>query len=125
LNYVDDVVDALLLAGLSEEAEGEIFNLGHHQIVTLAEIANKLINLTGRGAVVGVPFPPERQLTDVGNCNCSYKKIEQVLGWRPQIDLDEGLKSTIEFYQQNREHYWNAADESNVSKAYSALRRVK
>jgi UDP-glucose 4-epimerase len=125
LNYVDDVVDALLLAGLSEEAEGEIFNLGHHQIVSLAEIANKLIKLTGRGAVVGVPFPPERQLTDVGNCNCSYKKIEQVLGWRPRVDLDEGLQRTIEFYQQNRQHYWNAADENTLSKAYSSLRRVK
>ena len=125
LNYVDDVVDALLLAGLSEEAEGEIFNLGHHQILALAEIANKLIKLTGRGAVVGVPFPTERQLTDVGNCHCSYKKIEQVLGWRPQVDLDEGLQRTIEFYQQNHQHYWHAADENTTSKAYLSLRRVK
>ncbi|HLM01094.1 MAG TPA: NAD-dependent epimerase/dehydratase family protein [Pyrinomonadaceae bacterium] len=125
MNYIDDVVDALLLAGLSEEAEGEIFNLGHHQIVSLAEIAGKLINLTGRGAIVGVAFPPERQLTDVGNCNCSYKKIEQILGWRPQVDLDEGLKRTIEFYQRNRDRYWNAADENSNSKTFSALRRVK
>jgi UDP-glucose 4-epimerase len=124
MNYVDDVVDAILLAGLSEEAEGENFNLGHHQIVTLAEIANKLISLTRRGATVGVPFPPERQLTDVGNCNCSYKKIEQVLGWRPQIDLDEGLRRTIEFYLQNRQNYWKGSSDSD-SKAYAALRRVK
>lgn len=126
MNHVDDVVDAILLAGLSEEAEGENFNLGHHQIVTLAEIANKLIKLTGRGAVVGVPFPPERQLTDVGNCNCSYKKIEQVLGWRPSMNLDEGLSRTIEFYRDNKEQYWGAKDASNSNVApFSVLRQVR
>ena len=124
LNYVDDVVEALLLAGLSEEAEGDIFNLGHPQFVSLAEIANELVKLTGRGATIGVPFPPERQLTDVGNCYCDYKKIERVLGWSPRVGLSEGLERTIEFYRQNREHYWNA-DENTVSKSYSPLRRVK
>jgi UDP-glucose 4-epimerase len=135
LNYVDDVVDALLLAGLSEEAEGEIFNLGHHEVVSLREIANQLIGLTGCGVTVGVPFPPERQLTDVGNCNCSYQKIERVLGWRPQVNLREGLRRTIEFYDVNREHYWsdggsssgsvNNADENIVSRPFTSLRRVK
>lgn len=131
LNYVDDVVDALLLSGLSEEAEGEIFNLGHHEVVNLREIADQLIELTARGTVVGVPFPPERQLTDIGNCNCSYKKIERVLGWRPRVDLKEGLRRTVEFYRQNRRHYWgndsgsNIADEDTVSRPFTALRRVK
>ncbi len=123
LNYVDDVVDALLLAGLSEAAEGDIFNLGHPQNVSLAEIANQLITLTGRGAVVGVPFPPERQLTDVGNCYCSSKKIEQLLGWKPKTDLKEGLRRTIEFYQQNRKHYWSA-DENTVSESYTSFAQI-
>lgn len=119
LNYVDDVVDALLLAGLSEEAEGEIFNLGNPQNVSLAEIADLLIEITGRGAALGVAFPPERQLTDVGNCYCSSNKIEQLLGWKPKTDLREGLKRTIEFYSQNREHYWSA-DENTVSESYTS-----
>jgi UDP-glucose 4-epimerase len=123
LNYVDDVVDALLLAGLSEAAEGDIFNLGHPQNVSLAEIANELINLTGRGTVVGVPFPPERQLTDVGNCYCSSKKIQQLLGWKPKTDLKEGLRQTIEFYRQNREHYWSA-DGNTVSESYTSFAQI-
>jgi UDP-glucose 4-epimerase len=124
LNHIDDVVDALLLAGVSEEAEGETFNLGHHQTVSLEEIANELIKITKQGTATGVPFPPERQLTDIGNCFCSYKKIEQVLGWRPQVDLKEGLARTVEFYEQNREHYWSF-NENSVSRPYTALRRVK
>lgn len=123
LNYVDDVVEAMLLAGLSEKAEGEIFNLGHSENFSLAEIAAELITLTGRGEVRGVAFPPERQLTDIGNCYCSYEKIEKVLGWQPKVPLKEGLAKTIEFYQQNQEHYWSA-NEHNVSRFHKILRRV-
>ncbi|HVF29262.1 MAG TPA: NAD-dependent epimerase/dehydratase family protein, partial [Pyrinomonadaceae bacterium] len=67
LNYVDDVVEALLLTGASEAVEGEIFNLGGEAPVTLSDLAEELISLTGRGSVRCVPFPPERQLIDIGN----------------------------------------------------------
>jgi len=124
LNYVDDVVDALLLAGASQEAEGKIFNLGHHQVVSLADVAEEAIRITGRGTAVGVPFPLERQLIDVGNCYCSYKNIERTLGWRPRVQLREGLERTIEFYRQNREHYVSdekSKNEDTVSKSYPKL----
>lgn len=49
LNYVDDVVEALLLAGASEAADGEIFNLGGAEPMSVAELAERLITLTGRG----------------------------------------------------------------------------
>ena len=60
MNYVDDVVEALLLAGASEAAEGEVYNLGGDEYVSLAELAEELISLTGRGTVRTVPFPQER-----------------------------------------------------------------
>ena len=107
LNYVDDAVDALLLAGASEAAEGEIFNLGGEQSVSLAELAELLIELTGKGSVCSVPFPPERQLIDIGNFYSSYRKIETALGWRPRTPLKIGLQRTIEFYRKHRAHYWN------------------
>lgn len=106
LNYVDDVVEALLLAGASEAAEGEIFNLGEDEPVSLSEVAEELIALTGRGSITSVPFPPERQLIDIGNCYSSYRKIETALGWRPRTKLHVGLARTVEFYQTNRAHYW-------------------
>ena len=105
LVYVDDVVDALLLAGASEAAEGEIFNVGGDEPISLAELAEQLIALTGRGAAVGVPFPPERQLIDIGNFYSSFRKIERTLGWRPRTPLRFGLRRTIEFYQEYRTHY--------------------
>jgi UDP-glucose 4-epimerase len=106
MNYVDDVVDALLLAGASEEAEGEVYNLGGDEPVSLAELADELIRITGRGSVRSVPFPPERQLIDVGNTHSSFAKIEAALGWRPRTPLREGLERTVEFYRRHRAHYW-------------------
>lgn len=105
LNYVDDVVEALLLAGASERAEGEVFNLGGDEPVTLAEVADELIAITGRGTVRAAPFPPEEQLIDIGNCWLSCGKIEATLGWRPCTPLRVGLARTIEFYRQNLAHY--------------------
>lgn len=105
MNYVDDVVEALLLAGASEAAEGEVYNLGGDEPVSLAELAEELISITGRGTVRTVPFPPERQLIDVGNTHSSFAKIESALGWRPRTPLREGLRRTVEFYERHRAHY--------------------
>lgn len=105
MNYVADVVEALLLAGASEAAEGEVYNLGGGEPVSLAELAEELISLTGRGTVRTVPFPPERQLIDVGNTHSTFAKIESSLGWRPRTPLREGLKRTVEFYERHRAHY--------------------
>lgn len=107
LNYVDDVVDALLLAGEKEITNGEVYNLGNDHPIRLVDLANELISLTGRGSIQGVPFPPERQLIDIGNYYSSFNKIENHLGWRPRTPLTEGLKCTIEFYNQHKDCYWN------------------
>ena len=106
VNFVDDVVDALILAGASEAAEGEVYNLGSGKPVSLAELAEELISITGHGSVRCVPFPPERQLIDVGNVHSSFAKIDSALGWRPRTPLREGLERTIAFYQRHRSHYW-------------------
>jgi len=105
LNYVGDVVEALLLAGASERAEGEVFNLGGGDPINLADVAAQLIALTGSGSIQSVPFPPEQQLIDIGNSYLSCRKIETVLGWRPRTPLRVGLARMVEFYRANLAHY--------------------
>lgn len=105
LNYVDDVVEALLLTGASEATDGEIYNLGAPDPVSVAELAEELIALTGRGQIRAVPFPTERQLIDIGNFYSSYRKIESVIGWRPRTSLRTGLALTIEYYRKHGKHY--------------------
>ena len=111
LNYVDDVVEALLLAGASERVDGEVFNLGGDEPVTLSQVAEELIAITGRGTVRAAPFPPEGQLIDIGNCWLSCRKIEATLGWRPRTPLRVGLARTIDFYRQHLAHYLETNDD--------------
>jgi UDP-glucose 4-epimerase len=105
INYVDDVVEALLLAGGSEKSDGEIFNLGGGEPVSLSDIATELIRLTGRGSVCHVPFPREQQLIEIGNCYLNSKKIETILGWRARTTWREGLARTVEFYRRHLPEY--------------------
>ena len=105
LNYVDDVVEAMLLTGASEATDGEIYNLGALDPVSIAELARELISLTGRGQIRAVPFPIERQLIDIGNFYSSYRKIEGAVGWRPRTSLQTGLALTIDYYKKYGTHY--------------------
>jgi UDP-glucose 4-epimerase len=106
-NYVDDVVEALLLAGASSAADGGIFNLGSDETINLRDLAALLIDINGGGSFEIVPFPSDRKVIDIGDYYADYRLIQGRLGWRPKVPLREGLRRTIEFYRREREYYWS------------------
>ena len=108
-NYVDDVVEALLLAAAHAESEGEVFNLGHNEHISLKELANLLVDLNHSGRYDVVPFPADREIIDIGDYYGNFGKIGNLLGWRPQISLRDGLTRTLEYYREHHAHYWNSA----------------
>jgi UDP-glucose 4-epimerase len=110
LVFVDDVVEAMLLAGASEAADGELFNVGGPEALSLRDIAERLVQITGKGSIESVPFPPNRRPIDIGDFSTSHGKIEAQLGWVPRTDVQIGLAKTVDFYLQNHEHYWPIAD---------------
>lgn len=108
-NYVDDVVDALLLAAISEDANGEIFNLGSSEVVNLKDLAAQLGGMHAGGRHDIVPFPPERKAIDIGDYYSDFSKIRTQLGWEPKIKLEQGLRLSLEYYLQHHAHYWEQA----------------
>ncbi|ASU41583.1 NAD-dependent epimerase [Herbaspirillum sp. meg3] len=107
-NYVDDVVDALLLAALSEDSNGEIFNLGSSEVINLKDLAAKLDAMHAGSRHQIVPFPPERKAIDIGDYYSDFTKIRTALGWTPKVGLDQGLRQSLEYYQQHWRHYWES-----------------
>jgi UDP-glucose 4-epimerase len=107
LVFVDDVVEALLLAGLSDNAKGSIYNLGGAEPISLRNLIELMIEINGCGEYELVPFPDERKKIDIGDFYSNYKKITNELGWKPKILLREGLTQTFEFYRQFGKYYWN------------------
>ena len=105
-NYVDDCVDALLLAGASEQANGKVYNLGSQEVIGLKALAEMMTKLGYGGSYELVPFPEERKAIDIGDYYSDFTLISDELGWSPKIDLQQGLLKTMEYYSQRRSHYW-------------------
>jgi UDP-glucose 4-epimerase len=105
-NYIDDVVEALLLAAGAPAAEGQVYNLGGDEPVSLLDLADLVVSLNGAGRYHLTDFPPERKQIDIGDYYGDYSRIHADLGWQPKISLREGIACTLAFYRQYREHYW-------------------
>lgn len=105
LNYVDDVVEALILAATRDEAKGKTYNLGGHEIVSLRELAELLVDANGGGDWELVPFPKDREAIDIGDYFGTYDLINRELGWEPHVGLREGVVNAIEFFREHRD-YW-------------------
>ena len=107
-NHVDDCVEALLLAGASDVANGKAYNLGGTEVIDLKSLAMTMINLGSGGSFEIVPFPRENKAIDIGDYYGDFSLIRNELGWTPKVDLREGLARTVDFYRANHARYWSA-----------------
>jgi UDP-glucose 4-epimerase len=103
--YVDDAVEALLLAAVRPAAEGLVFNLGGPPPVTLRQLAELLVAVNGAGKFVTKRFPATRKKIDIGDFYADYGLIASTLGWRPRTDLRTALRRTLVFFRKERAHY--------------------
>ena len=103
--YVDDAVDAFLLAAASEAANGEIFNLGGECVISLKQLAELLIEANGGGQFVTRAYPPDRKRIDIGDYYADFSRISAMLVWQPKIALREGLGRTLDFYREHLPEY--------------------
>ena len=104
-NYVDDVVEALLLAASDERSNGQIFNLGGDTVMSLKDLADLLLDIHGGGEYLVRAFPADRKRIDIGDFYSDFDHIRSVLGWEPRISLRDGLVRTLDFYRQHLRHY--------------------
>ena len=104
-DYVDDVVDAFLRAGAMDAADGQVFNLGGDEPVTLLDLAQLLVEIAGRGRITVVPFPADRKKIDIGDFHADASKIRAALGWTPKTQLRDGFARTLAYYREHKDRY--------------------
>lgn len=104
-NYVEDVVDAFLIAAVNKNADGKVFNLGSDEVVSLKQLAELLIDVSKTGQFKIREFPEERKKIDIGDYYSDYHLINTTLGWKPKISLKDGLEKTIAYYRKHLAAY--------------------
>ncbi len=97
--YIENVVEANLLAANASGVAGEIFNAGCGARVSLLEIIRALEGIVGR------PLPRHhtaRRAGDVPHTLADIAKAKRFLGYAPVVDFGEGLRRTVEFFKTKR-----------------------
>jgi NAD dependent epimerase/dehydratase len=104
--YVDDNVAGIMRCGTAEGIEGEVINLGTGAEVSIAEVVQRVLGLLQREVPVAVDDnrlrPPD---SEVERLVADVTKARSLLGWRPEVDLDEGLRRTIEWLTGSLSEY--------------------
>lgn len=105
VNFVDDVVDALILCAKMKKANGQVYNLGGDPI-TLVGFVSRAIEVLGHGKFKLVRFPSERLAIEIGNYVANIDKIKNDLNWQPKVSIEEGTQKTISYYLQYKRAYF-------------------
>jgi UDP-glucuronate decarboxylase len=95
--YVDDLIDGMMaMMNTDDEMIGPL-NLGNPGEVTMFDLANTVIKLTGTGSqILQMPLPQDDPKQRQPNIN----KTKKVLQWEPKIDLETGLQKTIDYFRK-------------------------
>lgn len=106
-NYIQDVVDAMLLAAQKPAAIGQLFFLGSNLETKFIDMCNLILEVVGSSMKIQTqPWPADRKAIEIGNFMVNPEKIHRMLGWWPKTSLLEGLEKTHAFYKERQEEYF-------------------
>lgn len=105
VNYIDDVVLALLTVGASKKGWGEAYNLGGTAL-SLLDFIKKASKVIGKGKYSLKPFPKERKRIEIWDYIASTEKIKKTYGWQAKTKLEEGIRETVEYFRKYKKYYW-------------------
>lgn len=96
--YIDNIVEANILALIKEDIEGEVFNIADGKPRSVNYLLEVLKEITSQKDIQPVHLEPRKG--DVRKTYADNSKAEKFLGWRPRIDFYEGLKRTVEWFKE-------------------------
>jgi len=104
--YVEDAVDAFLLAALVPDMNGKVCNIGGTGTVSLRRLADTLIEVDGgRGSYKIREFPADRKQIDIGDYYGDDRLFRSLTGWEPKTSLAAGLAQSLDYYRAHFDHY--------------------
>ncbi|MEM3101623.1 MAG: GDP-mannose 4,6-dehydratase [Candidatus Nitrosotenuis sp.] len=102
--YVDDFVEACIKVLLSDKVIGKTINIASGKDIPLKEVAEKVVSAFGDSIRIKVGALPYRE-NERWRVKADINKAKDLLGWEPKIDLNEGIKRTVEWYLNHKEWF--------------------
>ena len=96
--FIDDVVEATLLAGISPKADGQVYNVGTGRETTINQLARLVIEITG--ASVEPAYVDRRDIDNIRRRVVNIEKIRRELRWIPTFTIEQGLRRTYEWLKE-------------------------
>ncbi len=97
-NFVEDVADGLVRAALTPGIEGQLFNLGCAEDVSIRDLTTTILDLMGNPVRAEFGALPDRP-TEIWTMRSDNTRAREILGWKPQHSLPAGLEKTIAWYR--------------------------
>jgi NAD dependent epimerase/dehydratase len=106
LNFVADTVNGFIRAGEAEQAVGRTINLASRSEISIGELAQKIIAIVGRDVQIETDTTRLRpSASEVFRLYGDNQLAGELLGWKPAVSLDEGLRHTVEWVADNLDRY--------------------
>ncbi|MCK4953214.1 GDP-mannose 4,6-dehydratase [Candidatus Bathyarchaeota archaeon] len=97
--YIDDAINGTIKAASTASIEGEVFNIGGGSRISVNDVVNSLIRFIGINAEIVYESP---KLGDVSDTRADISKAEEILGYTPKVNLEEGLKRFIKWFEKTK-----------------------
>jgi UDP-glucose 4-epimerase len=102
--YIDDVVQAFLLAGATADRTSRTYNIGGPEALSLGAIGETVAR-AGGSTVELREFPEASKAIDIGSYYADTARIRRDLGWTAPTTFEEGVRRTVEYYRRNLAAY--------------------
>ncbi len=103
--YIGDVINALIVLAENEKAVGDVFNVGSDQEISIRELAERVLKLTGSNSEIRyIPYEESygKGFTDIKRRVPDITKIQKLTGWTPKVQLDDLLMTVIDYYKSSQ-----------------------
>lgn len=104
--FIDDLVEGLVMATVSDVTDGNVYNLGSGHGTKFGEMAKTVVDVVGQGSLAQVPWPKDYDNFETGDFYADITKLTLATRWKPRLDLVAGITKTVEYYRQHRNKYW-------------------
>ena len=98
--FVGDVIQANLMAAVSDNSDGEVINIANGQTITIGKLAKTIIKMIGSQSKILYEKPREG---DIVHSSADITKAKEILKYQPKISLEKGLSRTIDYFKRKND----------------------